>query len=62
MDQKPLEDAGKGIKVAALRISGFHVKEEVPKQDTSELDTWAAEVRRKTEQKNKTIKQGNGTS
>ena len=57
MDQQPIEDTsppGKGIKVAALRISGFHVKEEKPKRDTSELDAWAAEVIRKAEQGDKT--------
>ena len=44
MNQQPIVDTGKGIKVAALRISGFHVEEEKPKRDTSELDEWAAKV------------------
>ena len=60
MDQ-PIEDTsttGKGIKIAALRISGFQVKEEKPKKDTSELDAWAAEVIRKAEQGEEMKKSG----
>ena len=40
MDKRPAVNSGKGVKVAALRISGFHVEEEKPKHDTSELDEW----------------------
>ena len=57
MDQEPMKNAEKGIRVAALRISGFHVEEEKPKQDTSEMDAWAKEVMRETEQRAKAKKQ-----
>ena len=58
MDEQPFVDPGKGVKVAALRISGFHVKEEKPKHDTSELDEWLKQVIRKTEKGDKAKKQG----
>merc|ERR1712218_151170 len=47
----------KGFRVAALRISGFHVEEEKPKQDTSEIDAWAKRVMHETEQRAKAKKQ-----
>ena len=57
MDQQSTVDTGRGVKVSALQISGFQIKEEKPKHDTSELDDWAAMMIRKTEKGDKTKKQ-----
>ena len=57
MDQQSTVDTGRGVKVSALRISGFQLKEEKPKHDTSELDEWAAMMIRKTQKGDKTKKQ-----
>ena len=52
-----MKDSEKGIRVSALKISGFHVKEEKPKRDTSEIDSWANGVMYETEQRAKAKKQ-----
>ena len=56
MTQEPIKgitNSGKGKLVGTLRISGFQVKQEEPKTDTTELDAWCAELIRKTEQGSK---------
>ena len=57
IDQKPTKVMDKGLRVAALRISGFHVEEEKPKQDTSIIDAWAKGVMHETEQRAKAKRQ-----
>ena len=60
MDRKPTKIADKGIKVSALRISGFHVEEEKPKHhDTSKMDAWAKGVIHETEQRARAKRQEN---
>jgi len=58
MDKQSAVNPGKGVKVSALKISGFQVEIEKPKQDTSEVDEWVAQVIRKTETGDKTKNQG----